>query len=144
MHVWPWVVTAIVILYVLGQWLMLRPTPQEQHRMKLREAAKDLGFQVRLRKAPDWLVGAPIVVAYYALASERVGLLPRRDWRTAQGDWLGIPPGVAPENPDWSAWRDRLLGWERDQHAVIFFWTEHANVQDLPALKRLGLAVLQL
>ncbi len=144
MHGWPWLITAVIVLYLLGQWLMLRPGPQERQRMKLRDTAKALGFQVRLRKAPDWLIGAPGLVAHYALPGERVGWLPRRQWRTNQGDWLGVCPGIGRDNPDWVIWCDRLLGWERDQHAVTFYWLESADEQDLPSLKRLGIAVLQL
>lgn len=50
-----YVVIATVIVFVLGQWMMLRPSPRERLRGQLRERAKKMALNPRLVAAPTWL-----------------------------------------------------------------------------------------
>ena len=50
-----YIVIAIVIVFVFGQWMMLRPSPRDRLRGQLRERAKKLALNPRLVAAPAWL-----------------------------------------------------------------------------------------
>ncbi len=50
-----YIVIGIVIIFVLGQWLMLRPGPRERLRGQLRERAQKMGLNPRLVAAPAWI-----------------------------------------------------------------------------------------
>ena len=50
-----YIVIGIVVIFVLGQWMMLRPSPRDRLRGRLRERAKALGLNPRLVAAPAWL-----------------------------------------------------------------------------------------
>lgn len=50
-----YIVIGIVVIFVLGQWMMLRPSPRERLRGRLRERAKALGLNPRVVAAPAWL-----------------------------------------------------------------------------------------
>ena len=50
-----YMVIAAVVVLVLGQWMMLRPSPRDRLRGRLRERAKQMGLNPRLVAAPTWI-----------------------------------------------------------------------------------------
>ena len=50
-----YMVIAAVVVFVLGQWMMLRPSPRDRLRGRLRERAKKMGLNPRLVAAPTWI-----------------------------------------------------------------------------------------
>lgn len=50
-----YIVIAIIIVFVFGQWMMLRPSPRERLRGQLRERAKKMGLNPRLVATPTWI-----------------------------------------------------------------------------------------
>lgn len=140
MSTFGWVALAIGI-FVLGQFLMLRPNPMEQQRMQLREAARKAGFQVYLRVIPDWLPepDGRRLVAHYIYLDEGLRLFSGRYWHNRGGDWLaeGIFREKSLNGPGWDRWSSRLLGLESTANALTLYWLEDASVDEVPDLRRL-------
>lgn len=133
------IIMGVVLLYVLGQALMLRPNPREQALMALREAARKLGLQPRLVPPPEWLkveVPGRLVGCYILLAGEGESLPYWRiehrpeGWCTCAGNERLLPMLELPSLPG-------LLAVEARANAVSLYWTEGAEAGDLPALHAL-------
>lgn len=50
-----YIVVAVIVIFVFGQWMMLRPSPRDRLRGQLRERAKKMGMNPRLVAAPAWI-----------------------------------------------------------------------------------------
>ncbi|MEC7120802.1 MAG: ammonium transporter [Pseudomonadota bacterium] len=50
-----YIVIGLIIIFVFGQWMMLRPSPRERLRGQLRDRAKKMGLNPRLVAAPEWI-----------------------------------------------------------------------------------------
>ena len=50
-----WWILALVLVFVGGQMLMLRPNPREQAELLLRNTAKKMNIQPHLVPPPNWL-----------------------------------------------------------------------------------------
>jgi hypothetical protein len=130
----------IVVAFVVGQLMLLRPNPRENRLMALRAEARKLGLQPRLLAPPEWYHGerpAGGLLACYALllGEDEKGLPYFRAERRADGTWevragqpaawagLALPPEA-----------DALLALETRANSVSLWWTEGANPEALPAL----------
>ncbi len=135
------ILMVLVLLYVIGQVLMLRPNPREQALMLLREAARRLGLQPRLVPPPSWLQQpvAGRLVACYILLVEEGGSLPYwRAERDAQGRWQ-TKSGDAGVLAKLSlpAEAEALIALETRANAASLYWQEGLKPEALPALAQL-------
>lgn len=140
-----WLVGLLVVVFILGQLLMLRPNPREHALMLLRQAARRVGLEPRLVPVPDWLHYAPgpRLIACYILLVEggRTGLPHWRIARAPSGVWeTQIGPDrhltellTGPLVP----WQERLYAIEAGANAVSVWWSEDASADELAALKTL-------
>ena len=143
-----WIIGTIVI-FVLGQWLMLRPNPREQALGQLRDRARKLGLNPRLVKAPAWIwptvasaTPRPALVACYSVLLPNA-TLPLRQMRIENGHWQPISTTKATTkattNPDTSAsisdtrWGPvpPLAGAyavEMQANSISIYWDEEADL----------------
>ncbi len=119
--------------YVLGQWLLLRPRPEEQRRMRLRAQAHHQGWQVRLCKPPSWWSGAPPLVPRYTWHC------PSQDgagrcflWHEVDG-WRALPNGPVPVALQ-SCTVPGLTAVEREAQAWHFYWDERSDLAGMALL----------
>lgn len=135
MSTFAWVMLAIVV-FMGGQWMMMRPNPREQALLRLREAARKKGLQPRLLPPPDWLPQERrhMVAAYtLIIPSARMPYwraMPREgQWTTVSGsrDLLAgvVLPPVA----------SRLLAIEGQANAMTLYWEEAGGEELLDDLK---------
>ncbi len=132
-----------VVGYVLGQWWLLRPSAAEQQKMRLRERAVNQGFQVHLRKVPQWLQPqtSTLIVSYHW--QMEVFPLGGIRWRRHADSADDLGEGVfawrdAADVERWNLWSQRLLGVETTATSVVFYWKEEAALQDLDGLLQLA------
>ena len=52
-----WIIGVVAVLFVVGMGMSLVPTPQDKALGRLRELAREMGFQMRLVACPAWLIG---------------------------------------------------------------------------------------
>lgn len=136
-----WVMLAIGI-FVLGQWMMMRPNARESGLMHLREAARKRGLQPRLLPAPTWLVQEhrKMVPVYTLIVPNAVMPYWRAQW--AEGRLQTVTPGLdrlAQLTPPDSV--KLVLAIEAQANAVSFYWEEEAGEQVLDELKAFLLAL---
>lgn len=141
MSAFGWVML-VVGVFILGQFLMLRPQPGEKRLMAMRAKARELGLQVYLRKIPSWLPppeGRQIISHYLLLRDDGAGVLSGRYWRARDGEWVaeGGFRQCPPPEPVWSQWKNDILGVETTANAVIVYWLEQGGQDRLPELLRL-------
>lgn len=131
-----WWVMAAVVIFVLGQWLMIRPSPYEQKLLKLREAARKMGLQPRLVPQPDWLkTERKTLVACYSLIVPTAKIAYFRAERKTDGSWriaVGADCLAGIALPDEA---QHLLAVEGQANSISFFWREEAGVDVLAPLK---------
>lgn len=83
----------VVVAFVWGQMLVLRPSQRDQRLMQLRAEARKLGLHARLLPPPDWYRGEKPpggLLACYSLLTgdEEKGLPYFRADRLSDGDWM--------------------------------------------------------
>jgi hypothetical protein len=131
-----WWVMAAVVIFVLGQWLMIRPSPYEQKLLKLRESARQLGLLPRLAPQPDWLkTERKQLIACYSVIIPTAKLGYFRAERQADGRWrtaAGVDYLAGVSVPDEAQF---LLAVEGQANSLAFFWREEAGPEVLAPLK---------
>lgn len=132
-----WVLLAIGI-FMLGQFMMMRPSAREASLMHLRESARKRGLQPRLVSAPSWLKqDHPRMVACYTLIIPSA-LMPY--WRAERmdGRLRTVSPGLDRlAGLELPAAADLLLAIEAQANAVSFYWQEEAAEDVLDEIKAL-------
>lgn len=140
-----WLVGLLVVVFILGQLLMLRPNPREHALMLLRQAARRVGLEPRLVPVPEWLHYAPgpRLIACYILLVEggraglphwRIARAPSGVWETQVGADRQLERLLAgPLAP----WQERLFAIEAGANAVSVWWLEDAAPDELATLKTL-------
>lgn len=131
-----WAVSLLIILYLVAQWLMLRPHPEDRRRMRLREQAQKSGWQVRLLKPPAWWTTAPALVARYSWPCPQHALPRCRFLRDAEGRWQALPAGPVPALLQ--RLRAELLSAVECESAYLHvYWDESGEASDLAPLPAL-------
>lgn len=133
----------VVVAFVAGQLLLLRPNPHEQRLMALRAEARRIGLQPRLLAPPEWYRGerpAGGLLACYSLVlgEDEKGLPYFRAERIANGIWevrAGQPVSLA--SLQFPPEADALLAIETRANSVSLWWTESLGQEALPALHSL-------
>lgn len=131
------IVAALALSYVLGQWLLLRPRPEERRCMRLRAQARRQGWQVRLRKPPSWWPDAPPLVPRYTWpCPEWHGVRRCFLWRAEEG-WRALPTGAVPMVLQ-SCALSGLAAVESEAQAWHFYWDERADLAGIAILRALA------
>lgn len=130
-----WVLLVIGI-FMLGQFMMMRPSAREAALMRLRESARKYGIQPRLVSSPSWLKSRhPGLIACYTL------IIPSAQmpyWRAEQVE--GVLKTVTPGHDmlaghDLPAAAGLMLAIEAQANAVSFYWLENAGEDVLGEIK---------
>lgn len=128
----------LVVAFVWGQMVLLRPSPRDQRLMALRTEARRLGLHARLLPPPDWYRGAKprggLLACYSILTGDedkglpyfRAERLPDGEWVVRQGDKAVLPGLGLPEGAN--AW----LALEARANALSIWWQEEGVGNDLP------------
>lgn len=133
----------LVVAFVWGQWMMLRPSARDLNLMALRTEGRRLGFHVRLLPPPEWYHGprlsGGLLACYSLLNGDDDKDLPYfRALRGDDGRWelhYGTPAfwqSVA--LPEEAA---QLIAVEAKGNAVSFWWTEKGTPAGLLPLHAL-------
>jgi hypothetical protein len=132
------VAVLLVVAFVWGQMVLLRPSPRDQRLMALRAEARRLGLHARLLPPPDWYRGVKPhggLLACYSIMTgdETKGLSYFRAERLSDGEWVvrqgdkSVLPAIAlPASA--STW----LALEARANAVSVWWQEEGVGSDLP------------
>ncbi len=126
------VVGGLILAYITGQWLMLRPSGRERELEVLREAARKQGWSVHLVKAPDWIAkhqGSLIARYDWAWpdcpAGQRALPVPQGEWVTqGQGNLSQVLAGMQP-------WLQRWKGVDTVHDQLRIYWDEQASPEEI-------------
>lgn len=137
------VVLLVVVAYVWGQMLLLRPSPRDQRLMLLRAEARKLDLHPRLLPSPDWYRGEKprggLLACYSILTGdENKGLPYFRAERLGDGEWV-VRDGdrALLRSLSFPAGADHWVSVEARANALSVWWMEQGTVEDLPALREL-------
>lgn len=120
----------LVLFFVGGQMLLLRPSARERALAALRETARQQGFSVHVLARPDWLAGsAGRMVTCYSVAAPSLSIA-RRIARGASGQWETDSPLPSPV----TALPLSVVGLEIHPGRLDIYWTEQEGATLLPAL----------
>lgn len=131
----------VVVAFVWGQMLVLRPSQRDQRLMLLRAEARKLGLHARLLPPPDWYRGEKPpggLLACYSLLTgdEDKGLSYFRVDRLSDGDWMiraGDPATLkALALP---AQAEHWVSVEARANTLSVWWLERGEPADLPILR---------
>jgi len=136
-------VLLVVVAYVWGQMLLLRPSPRDRRLMQLRAEARTLGLHARLLPPPDWYKGEKPrggLLACYSLLTgdEEKGLPYFRAERLSDGEWVvrqGDP--VALKSLSLPVGAGHWQAVEARANTLSVWWMEQGGAEDLPALRDL-------
>jgi hypothetical protein len=129
----------LVVAFVWGQMVLLRPSPRDQRLMALRAEARRLGLHARLLPPPDWHRGAKphggLLACYSVLTGDedkglpyfRAERLSDGEWIVRQGDKTILPALRLPSGA--ATW----LALEARANALSLWWMEEGAPEDLPA-----------
>lgn len=133
----------IVVAFVAGQLLLLRPNPREKRLMALRAAARQQGLQPRLVAPPEWYRGprpAGGLLACYSLllGEDEKGLAYVRAERTAPGRWeVRAGPADVLQGIELPPAAESLIALETRANAASLWWVEGLGEEALPSLQEL-------
>lgn len=82
-----WLVILFIIMFLVGTLMWVRPTPRQRFQARLREKARQLGFQVRLcqlqlPRAQGELEAETRLLANYSLTRTNLDKAERQSWQT--------------------------------------------------------------
>ena len=127
------VALTLVLFFVGGQMLLLRPSARERALAVLREAARSRGFTVHVLPCPAWLSGkAERMVACYTLSAPELSV-ERRITRGQTGRW-------ETDSPLPSSVTDlpmSVVGLEIHPGRLDIYWREQEGMELLPVLQAL-------
>lgn len=131
----------VVVAFVWGQMLVLRPSPRDQRLMLLRAEARRLGLHARLLPPPDWYRGEKPpggLLACYSLLTgdEDKGLPYFRVDRLSDGDWMiraGDPAALKALALPVQA--EHWVSVEARANTLSVWWLERGEPADLPILR---------
>ncbi|WP_022956232.1 hypothetical protein [Perlucidibaca piscinae] len=133
------IVLVLVLGVIIGNLLWLRPSPRERALEAQRQQAKQAGFSVALRHAPEWLqlpIGERMVGHYQIILPMATARLGRWRWHGGLGNWqpVGKPEAwLAPmpwPTPAPAGW----LGVEASINGATVYWREDGNPASVPAM----------
>ncbi len=132
-----WWLILLIMVFVGGQWAMMRPNPREKRVMYLREAARKIGFQPRLVPQPEWFKSDnKQFIACYSLIVPSAKLSYSRAERQADGTWkvtVGIDLISKISLPTQA---DYMLAIEAQANSISFYWQENAKIEELEPIKQ--------
>lgn len=136
-----WWVMALIIIFIFGQWTMLRPSPYEQRLLRLREAARKMSLNPKLVPPPEWLkTEHKQWIARYSIILADSKMAYFRAEKQADGQWKTVVGTDVLGNTELPADAANLLAVEGQANSVAFYWRETINQEvaspdNLPALK---------
>lgn len=130
----------VVVAFVWGQMLVLRPSPRDQRLMLLRAEARKLGLHARLLPPPDWYRGEKppggLLACYSVLTGDedkglpyfRVDRLSDGDWMIRAGDPAILKALALPVQAE------HWVSVEARANTLSVWWLERGEPADLPIL----------
>lgn len=123
-----WWVMALVVIFVLGQWFMIRPSPYEQKLLKLREAARAMGINPKLVPQPDWLkTERKQLIACYSIVIADAKMAYFRAEKQHDGHWKTVAGPDCLSQTSLPAAAEHLLAVEGQANSLAFYWREEAD-----------------
>lgn len=135
------VISLVVLAFIVGNIMWLRPSPHDRALIKLRADAKAAGFTVHLRPAPEWLnipEGQRMVAQYQWTQPLAKSLIGKWRWHAGLGNWQPVNnseawlteiPWPIPAPAGW-------LGIEVLSNATIVYWRESTRADAIDTMRR--------
>lgn len=126
------VVLLVVVAFMVGNIMWLKPSPYDRALIEQRKQAKVAGFDVHLRPAPEWLElpeGRRMIAHYQWPQALPKALIGKWRWHAGLGNWQPVNNSAAWLNampwptPAPNGW----LGIEVLINATIIYWREDAK-----------------
>lgn len=134
------IILFLVIAFIVGNIMWLKPSPRDRALMAQRKQAKDAGFSVHLRPAPEWLElpeGRRMIAHYQWPQALPKALIGKWRWHAGLGNWqpvdnaeawLNAMPWPTPAPETW-------LGIEVLTNATIVYWREDAKTASVDTMR---------
>lgn len=133
------VVLLVVVAFIVGNIMWLKPSPYDRALIAQRKQAKDAGFDVHLRPAPEWLEqpeGRRMIAQYQWPQALPKMLIGQWRWHAGLGNWQPVNnasawlqdmPWPTPAPNGW-------LGIEVLSNATIIYWREDAKTESVATM----------
>jgi hypothetical protein len=134
------IVLLLVLAFMVGNIMWLRPSPFDRALIVQRKHAKTVGFDVHLRLAPEWLElpeGRRMVAHYQWPQALPKALIGKWRWHAGLSNWQPVNNAAAWLNdmpwptPAPNGW----LGIEVLTNATIVYWREDAKSTSIDTMR---------
>ena len=131
-----WWILALVLVFVGGQMLMLRPNPREQAELLLRNTAKKMNIQPHLVPPPNWLqTDSKRFIACYSVIIPTATMPYWRAEKQSDNSWKTVAGDDFISKQPTPAIASVVLAVEGQANSVSFYWYEEAGVEALEPLE---------